>query len=210
MILSWLPVTVPLVGIGLLFWFGHPRPGWLAYVIAAGVPLLVGGVCAVEPVTRIARRVDDGNRQARLVEGNDVKLIWAPAGPAWPKHGVNWDEAQRACKFLSEDGSSLADTPQDIWRLPSVEEAVASLTRHGRNCGGQWDPSAERARYEIKPDKESPLWDTHSPIIYWWTSTEGDDHKAYVVVYNGRVCPRRKKLCMGSLAFRAVKNAPDG
>ncbi len=110
---------------------------------------------------------------------------------------------------MTEDGKSLADTPQGIWRLPTINEAVRSLTRHDKNSGGVWNSETGRASYEIKPDKESPLWDTHSQIIYWWTSTEKDDKKAYIIVYHGGVFLRSKDLAMGSQAFRAVKEAPE-
>ncbi len=166
-------------------------------------------MCAAEPVWRIAGRVDDGNRGARTVEGNGVRLVWAPEGPGWPRHGVSWDESLRRCRYLTEDGKSLAEVPQDIWRLPTVDESVRSLARHGKNCGGVWDPETGRASYEIKPDKESPLWDTRSQIIYWWTSTEKDDKRAYMVVYNGGVYARSKKLGIGSRGFRAVKQAGE-
>jgi hypothetical protein len=135
-----------------------------------------------------------------------VRLIWAPAGPGWPDRGVDWEEARRRCRFLSADGKTLAATPQDLWRLPTVEEAVRSMARHGRNCAGVWDPVKVRPSYRIMPDKESPLWDTHSGIIYWWTSTEVDESRAYIIVFNGGVWPRNKSSRPGSLAFRAVKS----
>ena len=28
------------------------------------------------------------------------------------------------CRYLAADGKSIAGTPQDIWRLPTVEEVV--------------------------------------------------------------------------------------
>ncbi len=87
-LLSLFPPTTILVIFGLLFWFGRPKPIKWAYRVAVGLPLLVVLVCAVEPVWRIAGRVDDGNREARLVEGNGVRLIWAPEGAGWPRQGV--------------------------------------------------------------------------------------------------------------------------
>lgn len=92
--------------------------------------------------------------------------------------------------------------------LPTVDEAVRSMARHGQNCGGAWDPKKERAKYETKPDKESPLWETTSQIIYWWTGTEKDKTTAYVVVYNGVVYSESKDFQIGSRSFRAVKEAP--
>jgi hypothetical protein len=197
----------PLLLLGVLYAFGRPQPLRLAHVLLVGLPLLTYLLCGVEPAWRVASRVDDGNREARLVEGNGVRLIWAPAGPGWPDDGVDWAEANRRCRFLAADGKTLAATPQDIWRLPTVEEAVRSMARHGVNSGGVWEPATARASYRIRPDKESPLWDVHSPVIYWWTATELDDQTAYIVVYNGGVWPRKKELRPGYLAFRAVKRA---
>src|SRR5262249_6509641 len=98
-----------------------------------------------------------------------MRLIWAPDGPGWPRRGVSWYEAVRRCQYLTEDGTTLADTPQNIWLLPTVEEAIRSMARHGKNCGGTWDVENAKAAYRIVPDKESPLWNVHSQIIYWWT-----------------------------------------
>jgi hypothetical protein len=99
----------------------------------------------------------------------------------------------------------VAQTPQNIWRLPSVAEAVRSMARHGRNSMGVWDPLTSEAVYETKPDKESPLWNTRSPVIYWWTATEIDGNRAYIIVYDGRVWPRDKELSQDYLGFRCVK-----
>ena len=79
------------------------------------------------------------------------------------------------------------------------------MARHGRNCSGAWDPETGHAEYEIKPDKESPLWDTRSQIIYWWTSTETDESKVYSIVYDGSVWAIDKEWQIGSRALRAVK-----
>jgi len=133
-------------------------------------------------------------------------LGWAPQGPGWPDRGMPWAQAKRRCRYLTEDGTAVADTPQDIWRLPTVEEAVRSMARHGRNCGGEWDEGHARAIYTISPDKESPLWNTHSLVIYWWTATEIDDENAYMIVYDGKVWPRNKRYAGDYFAFRAVRD----
>ena len=86
----------------------------------------------------------------------------------------------------------MTDQNQDIWRLPTVEEAVSSLTR--------------RASYSLQPDKESPLWKVHSPVIYWWTATEIDEDRAYIIVYDGKVWPRSKDFGPDYLGFRCVKS----
>ncbi len=198
----------PLALLAVLYAFGRPEPRRLALALAAALPLLVLAACGVEPAYRVAGRVDDGDRGARVVKGNGVRLTWAPAGPGWPRDGVSWDEAVRRCRYLSADGTRLCDAAQDVWRLPTVDEAVRSMARHGENCGGVWDATAGRARYLVTPDKESPLWDTRSQVIYWWCSTPAGDGAAHIIVYNGSVWPRRKSISPGYLGFRAVKEVP--
>jgi len=154
----------------------------------------------------VSQRLDDGNLEARLVQGNDVDLIWAPAGPGWPSSGLNWHEAQQVCQQLDENGLTLAPVQQYIWRLPTVEEAVRSMARQGLNSGGEWDPETAIASYKTTPDKESPLWNIHSQVIYWWTATEIDDQKAYIIVYDGKAWPRFKNISPAYLGFRCVKN----
>jgi len=205
---SWFPVTGLLIVVGLFYWIRRPKPKKLTYSLIIGIPLLIVIGFGIEPAVRVAGRIDDGIRDARLVEGNGVRLIWAPEGPGWPKSSVNWEKAKQICLYLSEDGKTLMKTPQNIWRVPTVEEAVRSMARHGRNCGGEWDPKKERAKYKIKPDKESPLWDTTSQIIYWWTSTEKDENTVYVIIYNGVVFSEAKDFQIGSRSFRAVKEPP--
>jgi hypothetical protein len=119
------------------------------------------------------------------------------------------EEAKRICRYLSEDGLGLTDEPQDIWRLPTVQEVVRSLTRHGMNAGGEWDDESHEATFRIRPDKESPLWNPNSQIIYWWTATEADSEHVYRVAYNGYVLVVPKKMSMGSCAFRAVRLVPS-
>ncbi len=198
-------IGLPMLGLAALYWFGEARPRRRAVWLAAGLPALTLIVCGVEPAWRVSTRVDDGNLGERDVAGNGVHLVWAPQGPGWPAEGVTWAEAMRRCRYLSADGKRLAGTPQDIWRLPTVDEAVRSQARHGLNSGGRWDPATRRASYAVMPDKEPPLWDTHSQVIYWWTSTEVDEKQAYIVVYNGGVWPRTKTMRPAYLGFRAVR-----
>jgi hypothetical protein len=194
--------------IGLLFWFGRPRPRRWAYHLTWGLPLAVALVSGAEGAWRVATRYDDGDRGMRTVEGNGVRLTWAPAGPGWPTSGVSLEEAKRICRYLSDDSLRLADEPQDIWRLPTVEEVVRSLTRHGTNAGGEWDEGSHRATFRTWPDKESPLWNPHSQIIYWWTASDADPEHVYRVAYNGYVLVVPKKMSMGSCACRAVRREP--
>jgi hypothetical protein len=198
-------IIVPLIGIGVLYWFGRPQPRKIALSLAFGLPILTLIICGTEPVLRVSQRVDDGNLQARLVSGNGVDLIWAPDGPGWPRQGSNWYEAQNACEYLNEDGLTSTPVPQHIWRLPTVDEAVRSMARHGRNSGGIWNADNAQAVYKTTPDKESPLWNVHSQVIYWWTATEVDAERAYIIVYDGKVWPRAKQISPDYLGFRCVK-----
>jgi len=216
-ILGWLSVTLPLVFIGILFWYGRAAPRRIAFRLSIALPLLVVLATGIEPIIRISGRVDDGRRDARLVDVKGARLVYAPEGPGWPNpdpddprwraewSGPTWEEARRSCQYLAEDGKSLAASAQNIWRLPTIEEAVGSMCRHGKSCDGIWDSRTGRASYATKPDKEPPLWNPNSPVIYWWTATEADAQRAYVVVFNGWVIPRLKTRRMGSQGFRAVR-----
>ena len=200
-----LVLMVPLIGLGALYWFGRPQPRKLAICLVIGLPMLTLIIAGIEPVHRVSRRLDDGVLQARVVPGNGVDLNWAPDGPGWPRSGADWDEAQRVCQHLSQDGLTVVSVPQHVWRLPAVDEAVRSMARHGQNSGGVWDAGAAKASYETTPDKESPLWNVYSQVIYWWTATEVDAEYAYIIVYDGEVWPRAKKFSAAYLGFRCVK-----
>jgi len=203
---GWLLIGAPLILLATCYWIGRPQPQRVALCLVVGLPLLTAIVCGAEPAWRVAHRVDDGNYGMRRIAGNGVELTWAPEGPGWPSSGVNWFEASRACRYLAEDGKTLGDVQQNIWRLPSAEETVRSLVRHGRNAGGVLDSNAQmKARYPTQPDKETPLWNPHSMIIYWWTGTEVNASRALEVTYNGWVIDLPKRAKEGDLAYRCVR-----
>jgi hypothetical protein len=199
-------IVPPMLFLCFGYWFGRAEPRKWAYGVVLAAPAVTLLVCGVPQAIRVALRVDDGMRTERHLTANGVDLLWAPAGPGWPQHGMNWHDAMHQCQHLSADGTTLADTPQNIWRLPTVEEAVRSQCLHGENCGGEWDTTTGQPRYHRQPDKESPLWDPTSKVIYWWTATEVNDKQAYMIAYNGQVHPRRKDGSFGYHAFRAVKS----
>jgi TRAP-type C4-dicarboxylate transport system permease small subunit len=200
-------VAGPPALLAVAYGLGRPEPRRRAMAVVVGLPLATFLAAGAWPAWRVAGRVDDGDRSARRVSGNGVDLVWAPAGPGWPADGVPWAEAVRRCRHLSADGTTLAPAPQDLWRLPTFEEAVRSMCFRGSNSRGVWDAARARATYRRTPDKESPLWDVHSKVIYWWTATERSDAEAYVVVYNGQVWPRPKRARWDYLGFRAVRDA---
>jgi hypothetical protein len=203
-------LMLPLLGLGALYWYGRPwprrpQPRKVALLLAAGLPLLTLALSGAGPAFRVSQRLDDGNLQARRVIGNGVELVWAPEGPGWPRVGADWHKARQVCRHLKQDGLTVATEPQHIWRLPAVDEAVRSMARHGQNSGGVWDAETAEATYEITPDKESPLWNVHSQVIYWWTATEVDQDRAYIIVYDGQVWPRSKQFGPAYLGVRCVR-----
>lgn len=204
-------VAAPVVLIAVSYWLGRPRPRKWAYGLLFGATLITLVAGRAEPAWRIliVGRTNDGNLGARVVEGNGVTLVWAPVGPGWPNEGFEWDEAVRRCRYLTEDGLGVADTPQNIWRLPTADETIRSMHRHGKPCGGTWDGKSRFPDYKVMPDKETPLWNVRWQVIYWWTGTEFDDERAYSVCYNGRVHPRKKDFAPAYLSFRAVKDVPS-
>jgi len=200
-------IIIPILTMGLIYYFGQPEPKKWAYKLLIFVPLLIILAISIPQGIKLTQRLDDQNFEARLVEGNGVELVWAPRGPGWPDKGTSWEDATRICAYLSEDGTQIMPEPQNIWRLPTVDEAVRSMMLHGENAGGFWDPLEEKAVYERTPDKESPLWDVHSKVIYYWTADTSvqDENRAYIIVYHGGVFERFKTESQPYLSFRAVR-----
>ncbi len=190
-----------------MWWYGRAQPLRLALLGTVLAPLIVAVFSAAYPAYLVATRTNDGNFGARVVSGKGVELEWAPQGSGWPvKGGANWFEARDIASRLSLDGKSLLNEPQNFWRLPTNDEYVRSCVRHGVNSGGQLvEPG--KAIYVVRPDKETPLWNPKSEVIYWWTADEPDDRFAWSVVYNGLVVRRQKKDRMETLGFRAVRSA---
>ena len=185
----------------------------IRYVIAIGLPLLVVVGFSVYWLPIVLGRVDDGNRGARLIEGNGVALVWAPAGPGWYEQPYSWNQiafygvapigfgkkpgyedrdatiedmnTTGLCVYLSEDGLTVMDEPQHIWRMPTVDEIVRSLVRHGDNAGCTWDGESTQASCEVRPDKETPLWEPDQPPIYLWALDEYNEHEAFYISFDG-------------------------
>ncbi len=196
-----------LVLLGILYRIASFPRRKLPILLLICVPALVSIACAIEPISRLRTRVDDGILTERTIVGNGVTLKWAPRGPGWPENGCTWNQAVDACRRLSADGLTLEEKPVDIWRLPTIDEAVRSMTRAGENAAGILDQNTMKQAYARNPDKESPLWQPKSKIIYLWTATEAANDRAYFIAANGFVRTRPKTLAMGSHSFRAVRTS---
>lgn len=96
------------------------------------------------------------------------------------------------CHYLSADGRTLLDTPQDVWRMPTTDELVRSLVRGGEHAGCTWDGTEGRVDCHVRPDKELPLWAPEQSAIYYWSADAYDAEKAWYVSYNGHVSRQPK------------------
>lgn len=197
-------ICAPILLLAVFYFFGRITRKKIAAAVVLITPLLIIILFGIPNFWKVSQRYDDNDFSARIIEGNNVKLFWAPRGPGFPERGKGWDNAVSSCKHLTPDGNFFSEAEQNIWRLPTIEEIVRTQVFHGKNAGGTWDSSRQKATYSQQPDKESPLWDMHSMIVYYWTSEEKDDKSAYMVVYNGGVYVRQKQNG-DYLGFRCVK-----
>ena len=256
-LLSWVPVWLFPVVIGILYYLGRGQPRRrIHYLAAIGAPALLGLALAIEPAYRLSQRVDDGYLGERFIQGNGVALYWAPAGHGWNRSGgLTWNEIAlygrggvgltgkrfgmdglcngvadwtqhcattedmqfyNVCLYLDRDGIQLMPTKQGIWRMPTTDELVRSLTRSNANSRCAWNRVGGAPRMdatvrlstvacEVKPDKETPLWDPRSRVIYYWAADEASAGDAYIVVYNGEVWEVSKFTALGSRGYRCVR-----
>ena len=207
----WLLIVLPIISLGLLYYVGQLQHKRWAYRLIIGVPLLIILVISVPQVIRVGKRLNTFDEDMQIIEGTAKTLVWAPRGPLWPDHGSTWEEAVHVTRHIAKDGFSFCEEEQHYWRLPTIEEAVGSMMGHGEHAQGFWDAEKEKAVYALQPDKESPLWDVYSPVIYYWTSdsSPSDDSRAYIIVYHGGVFTKMKQSKQNSLSFRAVRDVQD-
>lgn len=92
----------------------------LSYVLAPGVPALTVLAVSAYYLPIVLARIDDGDRGARLVQGNGVRLVWAPAGPGW-----NWKQPWGG--YPSWDMLALYGvSPQGLEKKPGHEQKHAT------------------------------------------------------------------------------------
>jgi hypothetical protein len=199
-------ILFPMLSLALLFGFGRPKPLRRAALVVVISPLLIMIVSGAYPAYRVATRDETVLLGPYDIRENGLNLEWAPAGPGWPHDSVRWSEANRICRHLSPDGRTVLATEPKVWRLPTVDEAVRSMNLHGHNAGGVWNSATGKAEYRLGPDKEAPLWNPRSRIVYWWTATQAGDGSVLMIVYDGKVWPRPLSYVEGNLGFRAVRS----
>lgn len=198
-------IFIPIFLFALGFYYGefkHKKIISYSFIIAFLLIILCLGI---PQLIKVENRFNDYNFNLRVVEGNDINLTWAPQGVGFPLKGTDWQTAKETCEKLNDAGLSLNDSVIDIWRLPTREEIVRSLTRKNINAGGVINEEGI-AKYEIKPDKETPLWNPNSQIIYYWTSEAKNEKNAYLVAYNGFILDRGKTSGADYQGYRCVKS----
>lgn len=197
-------MLLPCLLLAALFGFGSvPRPK-LAVWIVVSLPLLVMIVISLPLLIKVSNRVTV-IRNEPLVWATGVEtLVWAPPGPGWPDKGVTYANAQWICDHLSYDGRTISAKRLQFWRLPSIHEAEHAMTRHGKMAGCDYSGKPGWQPCQIQPDKEAPIWNPFSQVIYWWTASDDDRGDNLRISYNGYVLPVQKRLT-GYTAFRAVR-----
>jgi len=192
-------IFIPLLLFALGFYFGEYKHKkiitksfiiiFLLIILSFGIPQLI----------RVENRFNDNNFGTRIIIGNNINLTWAPQGIGFPLEGTDWQTAKDNCAKLNEDD-------KNIWRLPTRDEIVRSMTRKNNNAVGYID-SLGIAQYKIKPDKETPLWNPHSKVIYYWTNEPKNENQAFLVAYNGYILGRSKDSGANYQGYRCVKKA---
>jgi hypothetical protein len=109
------------------------------------------------------------------------------------------------CRYLSADGLTLMDEPQDVWRMPTTDEVVRSLTRRGEPAGCSWEGEEGKVQCRVRPDKETPLWAPDQEPIYIWTGGESSARQAWYVSYNGYVRDQPKNWGNPRHGYRCVR-----
>lgn len=111
------------------------------------------------------------------------------------------------CLFLESDGLTLADAPVKIWRMPTTAEVVGALVHHGDSAACVWQGEFGReVTCSTTPDKESPLWATDVPVIYYWTADTFNDSRGYFVSFNGFVNAENKLGGNPRHGYRCVRD----
>ena len=231
-----LTMIAPLIGAALLFLFearhrrcsqeegALPSSRWLGRqwrsVLLVVMPSMGVAILSAQQLPALLARQDDGQRGARIVTGNGVTLMWAPQGPGWNGHlpGApfpTWESlahhgtaSLERCAYLDEQGLTLLATPTRIWRMPTADEIVRSLTRNAQNAGCAWDGRSPHAACRTAPDKETPLWAPNQAPIYYWSAQTAGPTTAVAVNYTGGISALPRSAPDLGIGFRCVRRGP--
>ena len=118
-------------------------------------------------------------------------------------------KATGLCAYLGEDGASLLDRPLGLWRMPTADEMVRSLSRDGVNAGCAWSGKPGFSPCRTTPDKETPLWAPDQSPIYYWAADEAAADQAWYVAYNGAVQRQPKSFGNPRHGYRCVREPPS-
>ncbi len=111
------------------------------------------------------------------------------------------------CRYLNAAGTALLEEPQDIWRMPTTDELIRSLGRHGENAGCEWgDEFRAPVPCTERPDKESPLWATDHAAIYYWAADSYSNSQGYYVSFNGWVNATYKLAGNSRHSYRCIRD----
>jgi len=197
-------IFIPLLLLATGFHYGKFQHTKIIISLLITIPFLIILSFGIPQLIRVVNRHNDHDFGTRIIIGNNIKLTWAPQGIGFPLEGTNWQTAKDNCALLNEEGTGLKNHEVDTWRLPTRDEIVRSLTRNNENVTGFMDDTGV-AQYETTPDKETPLWNPHSKVIYYWTVESKDEKKAYLVAYNGYVLVRSKDSGAAYQGYRCVR-----
>jgi len=196
-------IFIPLLLFASGFYFGEFKRKKIVTISFVTIFILIILSFGIPQLIRVENRFNDNDFGSRVIEGNDISLTWAPQGVGFPLEGTNWITAKDNCARLNEQGTKL-DSEINTWRLPTRDEIVRSMTKKNNNVKGVIDSG--KPEYQIKPDKETPLWNPHSKVIYYWTNESKNDNRAYLIAYNGYILDRTKTSGANYQGYRCVKN----
>ncbi|MBM3958055.1 MAG: hypothetical protein FJ313_08405 [Gemmatimonadetes bacterium] len=110
------------------------------------------------------------------------------------------------CLYLNEDGTALLNEAAGIWRMPTTDELVRSLTRKGANAGCAWNGKTGRQECTGRPLRETPLWDptTNYDGVYLF-GEEASSTGAYYVYAEATVQVLQKYQQARSHNYRCVR-----
>jgi len=196
-------ILIPLLLFASGFYFGDFKHKKIITISFTAIFILIILSFGIPQLIRVENRFNDNNFSLRFIEGNDISLTWAPQGVGFPLNGTTWQCANDNCARLNKQGTKL-NSEINTWRLPTRDEIVRSMTKKNNNVKGVINSG--NPQYEIKPDKETPLWNPHSQVIYYWTNESKNEERAYLIAYNGYILDRIKTSGANYQGYRCVKN----